>query len=159
MCFHSHSLSFNSRQTINVLLPCRMLFLRPIVACPNRFSNEQAHQLHNLNMMITLSNYNSPHIHTHIYVYISRRGKNIHLNVVCNVQSEPMVYTSGEHNHVSFLDPYADPTVILVPYIKIPTSLQAVTNLFIRMNVLCKEALQLLLIVLHFFWAQVQQIL
>ena len=34
-------------QTLNVVLPRRMIFLWPIICRPNRLSNEQSHKLHN----------------------------------------------------------------------------------------------------------------
>lgn len=82
-----------------------------------------------------------------------------YLNIVGGIKSETMVNPSRQNNEITSVDVDSNPTVILIPHIKVATPLQTITYLLITMNVLCVEILQLLLIVFHFLRAQIQQIL
>ncbi|KAF5760137.1 hypothetical protein HanXRQr2_Chr16g0749771 [Helianthus annuus] len=82
-----------------------------------------------------------------------------YLDIVGGVEGESVVDSGWQNDEVASLDPNANPTIIVVPDIKIPTPFQTITYLFVCMNVLCIEVLQLLLIILHFLRAQIQQIL
>lgn len=81
------------------------------------------------------------------------------LDIVISVKGEPVVNSSRQDDQITSLDPNTNPTIIFVPNIKVPTPFQTVTYLFVCVNVLCVEVPQLLLIILHFLRAQIQQIL
>ena len=71
------------------------------------------------------------------------------LDIVVAVDDEPMINPSWQDDHVSLFYPNPNPFVILVTDIKVTATLQAVPDLFISMNVLTIEALQLLLIIFN----------
>lgn len=49
------------------------------------------------------------------------QGKEVqYLDVVVSIQGEPMIYSSGENNHATFLHRHTNPTVTMVPHVKIP---------------------------------------
>jgi hypothetical protein len=79
--------------------------------------------------------------------------------MVGGVKGEPMINPGRQHDHITFFYPNPNPLVILVAYIKVPTTLQAVTDLFIGMHVLSEEVLQLFLIVFQLARAYVKKIL
>lgn len=70
-----------------------------------------------------------------------------------------MINPSWQDDHVSLFYPNPNPFVILVTDIKVTATLQAVPDLFISMNVLTIEALQLLLIIFQFIRAYLNKIL
>lgn len=78
---------------------------------------------------------------------------NAYLNIVGGVKSETMVNPSRQNNEITSVDVDSNPTVILIPHIKVATALQTIAYLLITMYVLCVKTLELLLIVFHFLRA------
>ena len=70
-----------------------------------------------------------------------------------------MINSSRQDDHVSFLYPNPNPLVIPVTDIKVPTTFQAVADLFVSVHVLSEEVLQLLLIVLQFVRTYLNKVL
>jgi hypothetical protein len=64
-----------------------------------------------------------------------------------------MVDSSWQYDKITGLDPNANPAIVFVSNIEVATSLQTITNLFILMNVLSVEILQLLFVIFNFLWA------
>eukprot|EP01018_Ginkgo_biloba_P003863 Gb_10342 [translate_table: standard] len=75
------------------------------------------------------------------------------LNIVGHIQGESMIYACRQNYQVSFLNPYTNPSVILVSYIKVSTAFQAEANLFISVNMLLEEALEFVMVVRKLLWA------
>lgn len=82
-----------------------------------------------------------------------------YLDIVVAVDDEPVINPSWQDDHVSFFYPNPNPFVILVTDIKVTATLQAVPDLFISMNVLTIEVLQLLLVIFQFLRAYLNKIL
>ena len=70
-----------------------------------------------------------------------------------------MINSSRQDDHVSFFYPNPNPLVIPVTDIKVPTTFQAVADLFVSVHVLSEEVLQLLLIVFQFVRTYLNKVL
>lgn len=96
------------------------------------------------------------HLQDHI---AAARQRFQYLDVVTGVESEPVVDSSRQNDEVAGFYPDPNPTVLLVSDIKVSAPFQAVADLFVPVYVLRVEVLELLLVVVHFLRAQIQQIL
>lgn len=67
-----------------------------------------------------------------------------------------MVDTGRQDDKIAGLNPDSNPTVVLVPDVEVTTSIQAVANFLIGVNVLCEEILQLRFIIGKFLWTYIK---
>lgn len=83
-------------------------------------------------------------------------GIKSYLGIIIGVQSKTMVDTGRQDDKIAGLNPDSNPTVGLVPDIKVATSIQTVTNFLISMNVFCVEILQFPFVIGKCLWRYIK---